>query len=505
MSVSGSGGSSRDQDAGTRDVAATTEQRSWAGRIGGAARRVVTSSALRGDVARIVLVWAAWLAVMCTFQVVAEARYQPSRPDEVLAWTQYATNKPLLDCRSRLNDPSWIEHVKYDSEYYISIAISGYDDPQVQAYYPNSISGNSGIPVCFSTNADWISLNYAFMPGYPVAIKAVSTVASVVPPFGGMTDVGRAALAGVIVSALGGLLAMLALARLMAALDRKRRPVNDSAEAAATSSWGGVGGLRAALYLLVFPTGFYLAQVYTEGLFIGLAFLCCALAVERRIFLAALAGVLAATIRPTGLCLVVPLAWAAFEIVRAGGFRPQLRYAAVVAAPLAPVVPFLAWYLSDLGKNWRMVEDGFFHRVFDPMGSLTMWGKVADSFFSGTDKTADSGGYAIFTGSNPGPLPSSSTVYIGLELLALVLALVACIWLFRRMPGVALFGLGVIVMSAGGMSAQGMDRYMLAVPAIFLMLASLGRSVVFDRAWVMGSTLVMGMLVTLYTFGFWVS
>jgi hypothetical protein len=50
-----------------------------------------------------------------------------------------------------------------------------------------------------------------------------------------------------------------------------------------------------------------------------------------------------------------------------------------------------------------------------------------------------------------------------------------------------------------------MDRYVLAVPAIFLMLASFGRRDVFDRAWVMTSTLLMGMLVTLYTFGFWVS
>jgi hypothetical protein len=50
-----------------------------------------------------------------------------------------------------------------------------------------------------------------------------------------------------------------------------------------------------------------------------------------------------------------------------------------------------------------------------------------------------------------------------------------------------------------------MDRYVLAVAAIFLMLAWSGRRVVFDRAWVMASTLLMGMLAMLFTFGFWVS
>jgi hypothetical protein len=61
------------------------------------------------------------------------------------------------------------------------------------------------------------------------------------------------------------------------------------------------------------------------------------------------------------------------------------------------------------------------------------------------------------------------------------------------------------VLSAGSSYAQGMDRYVLAVPAIFLMLAWFGRRDVFDRAWVLASTLLMGMLVMLCTFGFWVS
>jgi len=102
-------------------------------------------------------------------------------------------------------------------------------------------------------------------------------------------------------------------------------------------------------------------------------------------------------------------------------------------------------------------------------------------------------------------VPSGVGARISTRLRAVALGVVACVWLLRRMPGVALFGLAVIVLSAGSSGAQGMDRYVLAVPAIFLMLASFGRRAVFDRAWVMASTLLMGMLVMLFTFGFWVS
>jgi hypothetical protein len=455
------------------------------------------------DVVRIVLIWAAWLAIICTFQIVVQARLSPQRPDDVLAWTPNETGQAVpqadgIGCRPRLADPNMNEHVAFDSEYYISIAVAGYDDPQAQAYVANGGHvTNLGVPMCTAGMDGWTPLDYAFMPAYPMAMKGVMAAVGVVPGPSSLTQNGLATLSGIIVSALGGLLAMLALARLMAFLERRRKP------AATPSAWGGAHGLRAALYLLVFPTGFYLAQVYTEGLFIGLAFMACALAVEKKVVAAAIFAVFAAVTRQAGVFLFIPLAWAAFQILRDGQSRPKgWRIGVPIAAALAPLASFAAWFFSPLGQNWQTVEREFFSRSFDIPRSLDLWGKAWDSLISGMDKTAPAGGYALFGG---GPLPSSSTVYLSLEFLAVALGVVACVWLFRRMPGVALFGLAVIVLSAGSSGAQGMDRYVLAVPAIFLMLASFGRRAVFDRAWVMASTLLMGMLVMLFTFGFWVS
>jgi hypothetical protein len=271
------------------------------------------------------------------------------------------------------------------------------------------------------------------------------------------------------------------------------------------SSWGGIHGLRGAFYLLVFPTGFYLAQVYTEGLFIGLAFMACALAVEKKVLGAAIFAALAAVTRQAGFLLFLPIAWATLQILRDGQTRPKgWRIAIPVLAPLAPLAAFAAWFFSSLGRNWEVVEKEYFSRSFDIPKSIDVWLKAWDSLVSGVDKSLTPGvpGYAVYGG---GPLQTSTSVYIALEFIALALGIVACIWLLRRMPGVALFGLGVIVLSAGSSGAQGMDRYVLAVPAIILMLAWYGRREVFDRAWVLASTLLMGMLVMLYTFGFWVS
>jgi hypothetical protein len=463
------------------------------------------------EVVRVGLVWAAWLVVICAFQIVVGARLSPQRPDNVLVWTASETGPGFpaatgSGCRPYLADPNMNEHVSFDSEYYISIAIAGYDDPQSSAYVWNGQRVvNGGVPTCTAEMDGWTPLNYAFMPGYPMTMRPVMAVESVLPFTSNLTDTGRATLAGIVVSALGGLLAMLALARLMAFLERRRRSAaadGDDAEAAG-GAWGGSHGLRAALYLLVFPTGFYLAQVYNEGLFLGLAFMACALAVEKKVAAAAILAVAAALTRQVGVFLVLPIAWAAFETLRDPAARPQgWRIGVPIAAALAPVVTFGAWFVSPLGQNWQTVEREWFGRSFDLGKSIDMWGKALASLISGVDKTASTGGYAAYGG---GPLASSTSVYIALELLALALGVIACIWLLRRMPGVALFGLAVIILSAGSSSGQGMVRYVLAVPAIFLMLAWFGRREVFDRVWVLASTLLMGMLAMLFTFGFWVS
>jgi len=69
---------------------------------------------------------------------------------------------------------------------------------------------------------------------------------------------------------------------------------------------------------------------------------------------------------------------------------------------------------------------------------------------------------------------------------------------------VALFSLGVIVLSVFSGSAQSMARYMLVAPATYLFLGWLGRRQAFDRSWTMLSLLLMGMGAMLFSFEMWV-
>lgn len=57
--------------------------------------------------------------------------------------------------------------------------------------------------------------------------------------------------------------------------------------------------------------------------------------------------------------------------------------------------------------------------------------------------------------------------------------------------------------SSGG--AQGMHRYILTAPSVFVALARWSRNPVFDRAWTLASVLMMGLLATLFAFNFWVA
>ena len=167
-------------------------------------------------------------------------------------------------------EPTLNAHVAFDSEYYVSIAVVGYDDPEVPQY-----DGPDGD----------VPLNYAFMPAYPLTMRVVAA------PLGwlGMEPIPAAVVAGVAVSLVATLVAMLALYSLA------RRHLGEG------------GALRAAFYLLIFPSGFFLAQVYTEALFLALSFGALALVADRRPLLAGLVAIVAVLTRPVGIALVLPI------------------------------------------------------------------------------------------------------------------------------------------------------------------------------------------------------
>jgi hypothetical protein len=424
----------------------------------------------------IILIWLAWIIIIIGFQALATARFQPTWPDKAQEWTTKETGPKYQQNRIYLLEPFMNNQVAWDSEYYLGTAIGGYENPHI----PAIVSWGSTIPAINSANPatgkteQGMPLSYAFFPFYSWLIWLFAIPLGVL----GLNAIATATLAGVLVSALGTLAAMLALYDL------------------AKDSLGEDGGLRAAFYLIIFPTGFFLAQVYTEGVFVGLAFTCLAMLKRGNWLAAALLGMAATLTRAVGIALVIPLAitwirtreWYALDLewrqIYHQGLPWRPLWRALVA--FAPLIAFLAWKFSYLGIAFDFVESNYFGRGFlDIGGAFYAWGDALRTMLEFKNL--------------------QHSAYYFTEFFGMAIGLVAILRSLKTHPEVAWFSLAVFLISWGSGPAQGIHRYVLGAPAVFITLARWGQNPAFDRAWTIASTLLMGLLATLFAFNYWVA
>lgn len=119
----------------------------------------------------------------------------------------------------------------------------------------------------------------------------------------------------------------------------------------------------ALVFLLLYPTAFYLVSMYSESLFLLLALAAFDRARRNRPAAAALLGILAGTSRPTALALALPLAIEAFLAARDSSRRARSdanAWGRALIAGAAPVAGVLVW---ALGSGWIAGEPGLFFRV----------------------------------------------------------------------------------------------------------------------------------------------
>jgi hypothetical protein len=267
--------------------------------------------------------------------------------------------------------------------------------------------------------------------------------------------------------------------------------------------------MRAVFYLLIFPTAFFLVQVYTEGLFVGLAFACLALLKRKHLVYAALLAVAATWTRAVGIALIIPMAitwirtdeWMALDQEWGQLFYRRIPWGSLWHAVLAfaPLFAFLVWRFSYLGFAFDFVESNNFGRVFLDFGrSFSNWSFSFVEMVAGLLHNNGTPAQHLFVN-------SEHSAYYLTEFLGLFVALVAILRCLKSDPEVAWFSLAVFLISWGSGGAQGIHRYALAAPAVFIALARWGRNPVFDRAWTLVSALLMGLLAMLFAFNFWVA
>jgi hypothetical protein len=401
------------------------------------------------SIRNLIFLWLAWIFIVLGFQAWTMMRFQIIHPDYALEWTPIDTSRVNKLYRPYLNEPFMNQQVTFDSEYYLSIATVGYDDPKVT-------SGD--------INGQRLPLNYAFLPFYPYVMRAVAFPLKVF----GLNPIATSTLAGVIVSVLG------TLGGLFALFDMARDELGEE------------GGWRTAFYLLIYPAGFFLAMVYTEGLFVGLAFGSLALARRQKWLWAALLAACATLTRAVGVALVIPLIiayarsgqWREISVDRRG-----MKRLAIGLIALAPLLAYLVWRFSPLGRLFQIVDEEYFGRQFLDLGaSFDGWVGAIKSLVGRQPQTA---------------------AYYMVEIGATLLACLACVFTVKRYPELALFSLAVIFISLTSGYPQGMHRYVMTTPSLFLFLGRLGKHPAFNRSWTILSTLLMGALALLFAADMW--
>jgi hypothetical protein len=394
----------------------------------------------------LVFIWIGWVIILPAFQTWTLMRFVPERPDKALGWTAQQTMPGAQSDKVYLNDPFMNQQVSWDSEYYLSIAVAGYKDP--------AISG------CTANNREYSQSN-AFMPLYPYFMWLLSFPLKVFQ----LTPIATTTLAGVMISTVGALGGAIALYSL--ALDKL----------------GEHSALRTAFYLLIFPTGMFLAQVYTEGLFVGLAFGSLAFLARKKVLPAAILAMLATLTRAVGVALAVPIALFAIQsLIQDKQLTRRVMLNFFLA--FACVAVYGLWYYSEWGQAFKLVQEACFSRYsFNFEKSLEGWRYAwRDAFRKYPEMRA----------------------YYMLEFGGLALGVIACLFMLPSYPYETLFSLAVILISVTSGVPRGMHRYVLTAPVVFLFLGKLGKNDAFDRVWTILSVLLLGVLAILFAADFWV-
>jgi hypothetical protein len=331
----------------------------------------------------------------------------------LFAWSYAAQNLPVTPREGWAPDLTRRAPplARYDSGWYLRIAEHGYGTPPA----PGDRS------------------EHVFFPLYPALVAAVSWA------FGGNTF---AAGLGVSVAA------TFAAALLFVAEGRRR-------------GFGDVGARHALLFLLLFPTAFFLVAMYAESLFLLLALLAFASIARRRFVAAGLFAALAGLTRLPALALCVPLAIAAGTPVEgeaSGGRRSRLLRAALLgAAPAAGVALWIfgvGWHFGELDLYFRLQRS--WDRGVAPLAGLTRWALALPQRLARGDVLAH---------------PAFLIEYAD----ALLFAAIAVLQSRRRRWADAAWSAGALLLPAATGISASLPRYLVVVYPAFYTLAEVFR------------------------------
>ncbi len=322
---------------------------------------------------------------------------------------------------------------RWDACWYIKIATFGYESGEQSA---------------------------AFFPAFPMAVRVVATITFLPYP-----------VAGMIVPAIAFVAAVTGLVRLV------------------ETSHGIVIARRAALYLGIFPSAFFLFAPFTEALFLAAVVWTLVFARERRWLLAAVLAFVAGLTRVQGLLLVLPLAWEALVAARDARSDRRLAtrdgrfiVATSVIATVAPAIAFLGFALAARQLSGET-----------PYDAQAFWGGT--SFHPPWEVVAASYRWIVERGDG----------VQALNLITLVGSAALLLAAARRMPlTYSLYAWPPIILIALRIQPTPLTstiRFVVVLFPIFIVLALLTGRPWLERAWVILSLLFLGLLTATFLGG----
>ena len=303
--------------------------------------------------------------------------------------------------------------------------------------------------------------NVAFFPGFPIINGAVSHVLSL-----------PVEVSGPIVSTLLTLVACYLLYRLV------QHETHDPDTAH-----------RSVVYLLAFPAAYYLAIGYSEALYVVCGLAAFLWARQGRWWLSGGMACLAGLTRLHGALLIIPLG---YEYLRQRGLR-RIRLDAIGAfgGPIG-VLAFMLFLNVQFGQ-----PAGYFSPYFE-IQTLFFKGIRAAAFPTFPGTTLANYLHGFLTGT-----PSTESVAV---MGAMILLIVLTVDVWARLPRVyGVYMLTVTLFSLTGGDLISMPRFVVPMFPGFMAMALLGRRPWVDRAILITSLVLQGILALMFTKGYWIA
>lgn len=360
---------------------------------------------------KVLSIYFIWFLLINFFAFYALNRFNLS-PDTAYAWInpeEFSQNKNLDLINLR---------VHWDSFWYLKIAGQGYE------YKPGEMN------------------SIAFFPLYPSLIWTISQIPLI-----------NQSLAGWIISTLALGVGLVFLYKLVKENHHEIDP------------------LEPIIFLLIFPTAFFLTAVYTESLFLMLSIIFFYYLFKKQFLIAGLFLTLASVCRLNGLFLFIPLIYEYFKVY---GFKRFFN------------TNLLCFFIAPAGIfSFMFYQYLKFQEPLAFLKSQMEWGR---KFIFNSEH------FQLFT---PASFSNFST-----DIFFFALAAVAGIMLFKIRASYGLYVLFTVLVAVSTGTLMSIGRFALILFPIFILIASF-KNEEFKFGWMLLSTLFLAVFTVLFVNNYW--